>query len=299
MSTFPTSAPTAGEALFASLGIQEVEANVCEDTFPNRRLLRKAGVVFRVIPPEPGTTAPTALLEIDLSPDARGKADQSSWERNKWILTNPKDPWSDYVPLDECPLDFWETAPAWLIRVLRSYEDAVKAGIPEKDRPILPVRCKKRRGDGTRCWAWSWTSNPHQRTDICRSHGPNGAWNRAEEIQRLQESARLRLAQLTDDAIDVMDELMHESKVDQVRARMATELLDRAGLKPGTELTISGDVKHTHEIDPAQAVRDRLRTLAERITPKELEASDPDDEDCTILEAEIVEDSEQIEVVDN
>lgn len=297
MSThFPTSAPTAGEALFASLGIQEVEANVCEDSFANRRTLRKAGVIFRVVPPEAGSTAPTGLLEIDLTPDAKDKTNRSSWERNKIILTNPKDPWSDYLPLTELPLDYWEIAPAWLIRVLRSYEEAVAKGVPEEKRPVLPVRCKKRRGDGTRCWAWSWTSNPHQRTDICRSHGPNGAWNRAEEIQRLQESARLRLAQLTDDAIDVMDELMHESKVDQVRARMATELLDRAGLKPGTELTISGDINHNHEINPAQAVRERLRVLAERMTPTpELEV--PDAEDSEVLEAEIIEDQE--EVVDN
>ena len=186
MSThLPHSAPTAGEALFASLGIQEVESNVCEDTFPNRRILRKAGVIFRVIPPEAGITAPTGLIEIDLSPDAKDKSNRSSWERNKIILTDPKNPWSDYIPLNECPLDFWETAAPWLIRVLRTYEEA-----PADKKPYLPVRCEKRRADGTRCWAWSWTTNPHQKPVICRQHAPSGAWNRAEEIQLLQESAR-------------------------------------------------------------------------------------------------------------
>lgn len=275
---------TAGEALFASLGIREIESNVCEDTPQNRRAIRRAGVIFRVVPPEAGTTAPTGMLEVDLSPDAADKSNQSSWERNRIILENPKDPWSDYLPITDLPLDFWETAPPWLIRVLRSYEDA-----PADNKPALPVRCKKRRADGSRCWLWSWTTNPHQKTNICRHHAPSGAWNRAEEIQRLQESARLRLAQLTDDAVDVMDDLMHESKVDQVRLRAATELLDRAGLKPGTELTISGDVKHTHEIDPAQAVRDRLRVLADRITPA-IEPADSDD-NCAILDAEVVEDA--------
>lgn len=284
-----SAAPTSTEALFASLGIQEVEANVCEDTPENRRLIRKSGALFKVVPPETGSTAPTGLLEIAFGQDAINESNQSSYDRNKIILENPKDPWSDYLPLQDCPLDFWESAPAWLIRVLRSYEDAVAKGTPKEKLPTLPVRCQKRRGDGTRCWMWSWTSNPHQKTTICRSHAPSGAWNRGEEIQRLQESARLRLAQLTDSAVDVMDELMHESKVDQVRLRAATELLDRAGLKPGQELTISGEITHTHT-DPAQAVRDRLKVLAERMTPApaELEAVD-DPDNCAILDAEIVE----------
>lgn len=89
-----------------------------------------------------------------------------------------------------------------------------------------------------------------------------------------------------------MDELMHESKVDQVRLRAATELLDRAGLKPGQELTITGDITHTHN-DPAQAVRERLKVLAERMTPPpaELEAppEDATEDNCAILDAEIVE----------
>lgn len=277
-------APTASEALFASLGIQELEANVCEDTPRNRRILRKSGTIFHVIYPEAGETAPTGLLQVDLEPDAKTRTDQSSYDRNRHILTDEKNPWSDYLPVYELPLDFWETAPPYMIRALRTYEQAKAEGKTGDDLPSLPVRCMKRRGDGTRCWNWSWVSNPHAKPSICRLHSPSGAWNRQEEIQKLQETARLRLAQLTDDAVSVMDELMHESKVDQVRLRAATELLDRAGLKPGTELTISGDVKHTHEIDPAQAVRERLAVLAERIVSPP--AALPE-----VVEAEVVEDS--------
>ena len=235
-------------------GIEEIEANTCEDNAYNRRMLNQAKVPFRIF--EPG------VLEVMFANyDELNEHHGTVFDRKKIILSNPKDPWSDYLPFDELPLDFMETAPAWMQRHLNKYNDAVEDGTPAHKLPILPTRCKRRRADGSRCWNWSWPAVAAE--GFCKGHSKFGSFNVMEQMNRLNDAAKVRLGQMSPEAVAVLEDLMLNSNVPHVRLKAATEVLDRIGIRGGTELTVSGTVTHEVE-DPAAVVRGRLEQLAER-----------------------------------
>jgi len=245
------------------LGIEEIEANVCEDTFVNRQILLEAKVPFRVL--ELGT--------IEVNYDTLShlpKKHSTQYDAKKIILEDPSDPWSDYLPFESLPLDYMEHAPAWIQRHLNKYQDAIDEDLPPSKIPLLPERCRRRRADGSRCWAWSW---PALRADgFCRYHCNKYAFDAVGQMQMLNEAARMRLSQLTEPSLQALEDLVINSSVPHVRLKAATEVLDRVGIRGGTELQVSGTVQH-EMVDPAQAVRDRLTALQERLAPAELESS--------------------------
>lgn len=265
-------------------GIEEVEANVCEDTFENRQKLTYAKIPFKIL--EPG------LIEVLFQDYGElNKHHASQFEAKKIILDNPRNPWSDFLPFDELPLDYMESAPAWIQRHLNKYKDAVEDGTPEHRLPLLPTRCRRVRADGSRCWQWSWPAASAE--GFCRSHVKNGAFNATEQMTKLSDAAKLRLAQLSGPALEAMEDLVLNSTVPHVRLKAATEVLDRIGIRGGSELNVSGNV--THEMrDPAIEVRERLQALADRIAPKELETASPITDDLSpeleTVEGEVIED---------
>lgn len=272
-----------GKITLSSLGIDEFEAGICEDTSENRQILRANSILYRIS--EPG------FLEVDLrgvnGGPSRAEKDASMWERNKSILVNPRDKWSDYLPFTELPFDWWDTAPFWAQRHMNKYNDAVAAGVPDHKLPTLPTRCKRMRGDGHRCWAWSWPSPAAE--GFCRFHAPIGSFDYANQFQKLTDAAKGRLVELQSDALDALEELVTDrTTVPHVRLKAAENILDRTGIRAGTELTISGQV--THEVqDPAQAVRERLNALAARLGPPEIESSSLP---APIIDVEVVETDE-------
>src|SRR5690606_18902398 len=214
----------------SSLGIEEIEANVCEDTFENRQALTDAKVKFKIF--EPG------LLEVSFEyHDGLNKHHASQYEKKKIILTNERDPWSDYLPFNELPMDYMETAPAWIQRHLNKYNDAIAEGLPERKWPILPNRCKRVRADGTRCWQWSWPSESSN--GFCRTHCDKYAFNATAQMAKLNDAAKMRLSQLTEPSLQALEDLVLNSTVPQVRLKAATEILDRVGIRGGTELSVS------------------------------------------------------------
>ena len=80
------------------------------------------------------------------------------------------------------------------------------------------------------------------------------------------ESARLRLMNNTDLAVDWLFDLAENSTSDAVRLKATTEVLDRAGVKGGIEV----DVTVTANQDPAVLLRERLDTLRKRTIEGEL-----------------------------
>lgn len=259
-------------------GIDEVEANVCEDTFENRQKLTAAKVPFKVF--EPG------LIEVVFADyEGLNKRHNTQYEAKRDILLNPKDPWGDYLPFDELPLDFMETAPAWIQRHLNKYENAIAEGVPAHKMPILPVRCSRKRADGSRCWAWSWPSEAAK--GMCRTHAPEFAFNAVAQQAKLQDAARMRLSQLTEPAMAALEDLVLNSTVPHVRLKAATEVLDRVNIRGGSELSISADV--THHDSPSDAVAQRLQDLADKLVPKAIEG-EVEDDDIEIVDVELVED---------
>lgn len=264
-------------------GVEEIEANVCEDTFENRQKLSFAKVPFKIL--EPG------LIEVLFQDYGElNKHHATQFEAKKIILSNPRDPWSDYLPFDELPLDYMDTAPAWMQRHLNKYQDAKTSDTPEHRLPVIPTRCRRRRADGSRCWQWSWPAV--QAEGFCRKHCSAAAFNSTDQLARLSDAAKLRLSQLSEPALLAMEDLVLNSTVPHVRLKAATEVLDRIGIRGGSELNVSGNV--THEVlDPAQEVRNRLNALAARISPKELEEAVQREEELEveieIVEAEVIE----------
>ena len=269
-------------------GIEEIEANVCEDTFENRQKLNGAKIPFKIF--EPG------LLEVVFEDyDKLNKHHATQFEAKKIILANVRDPWSDYLPFDELPLEYMEIAPAWIQRHLNKYRDAIEEGVPAHKIPVLPNRCKRVRADGSRCWQWSWPAE--SANGFCRTHCDKYAFNATAQMAKLNDAAKMRLSQLTEPSLQALEDLVLNSTVPQVRLKAATEILDRVGIRGGTELSVSGQIEHTGPT-AADAVAERLNVLAERLEPKELEASDPTEPHDTV-EAELLEEPQTVEVEQN
>lgn len=265
-------------------GIEEIEANTCEDTLENRRKLVYAKIPFQFS--EPG------VLEITFQDyDELNTHHSSMFEQKKDMLTDRTDPWADYLPMDEWPMRYWETAPAWVISHKNKYDDALEEGVRFDKMPLPLTRCKRQRADGSRCWGLSW---PVKRAEgFCRGHSKWGAFNAAEQSTMLTQAARTRLGQLSGPALDAMEDLVLNSQVPHVRLKAATEILDRVGIRGGTELNVSGQVEHSVQ-DPAQAIREKLAQLRERIEPAELNSSEAPPppllaESEEIIEGEVVE----------
>ena len=98
--------------------------------------------------------------------------------------------------------------------------------------------------------------------------------NRKAQAEAI-EAARLRLMNMTDMAIDVVKDMLADPEVNaNTRLKAAQDVMDRAGLKPGVEMTL--EVNHNHNI--ASEMRDQMLNMRES-RPPEIE---------NIVEAEIV-----------
>lgn len=115
----------------------------------------------------------------------------------------------------------------------------------------------------------------------CSSHGGKAPSVADKALARV-EAARLKIFGTAEQAADVLESLLDPGTGEAVRLKAATEVLDRAGIRAGYELDLSGDIQVNH----ASEIQTRLAKLA--LGQKVLEVSD-DEED--IQDAEIVEDS--------
>lgn len=266
-----------GPRSLSMFGIEEIDPNTCEDTSRNRAALRKIKIPFWIL--EPG------VLEVELyTPEELNPHHTTMYAKYSELLVDPKNPWSDYVSMLDLPLSYMEVAPAWISRTINEYNDAIAHKLPASKVPVIPGRCKRKRADGSRCWGWGW---PHLKAEgFCRHHVSNATFNASVQMGRLSDAAKMRLSQLSEPALLALEDLVINSPVPQVRLKAATEILDRMGIRGGSELTVSGTVQH-EQVDPAEAVRKRLADMASK---PELEAAKELDEDGNeIVEAEVVE----------
>lgn len=161
---------------------------------------------------------------------------------------------------------------------------------PTAAEPVPVVRCVTIRSNGERCKRWSLRGY-----DRCYKHAGNGGFKHVEKYaEAVVEAARLRLVGNTDMAVDVLEDLMQPGTAEGVRLKAATEVLDRSGVRGGYEVQIDADVK----VSPADEIQKRLDKLAQGAAAVETmrsrirNAHDADDED--IIDAEIIEDDEQL-----
>lgn len=154
---------------------------------------------------------------------------------------------------------------------------------PTISEPVPVVRCVQIKRDGKRCGRWSLRG-----TTKCYKHNGNGGFKSVHErAAAVVESARLRLIDEADGAIDMIIELTQPGTAEAIRLKASTEILDRAGIRGGFEVDIAVEV----DANPADVLRKRLTDLREGAAARDKMMSD-------VVEGEVVEDSEQLELFD-
>jgi hypothetical protein len=238
------------------IGIEEVDKGVCEDTYENRQILRRAHLNWDPVYSTNGV--PTGLIK------ARSK--QTTIERRilslaekKPLMVDPNDRNSDFLTgldlIAEEASDY--LVPPWVIGATRLWIKEQEAGGPksEKRKPLaLPHRCNQVKDDGIRCMLWS-SGRPHD-DGLCRIHLRSTKHKTSDDIER----ARAKLTQAAPYAVDMLENLMENAESEPVKLKAATEILDRAGIRGGVEIdtTVNIDARPA-----AQVIAERLERLAQ------------------------------------
>ncbi|WJZ48446.1 hypothetical protein [Actinomycetia phage DSL-LC01] len=241
----------------SDLGIDEVERGVCQDTYENRAILRRAKMGWDSVYSSNGV--PTGLIQARSDEMAKQRRILSLGEKRP-ILLDPDNMNSDYLTgldlLAESAADY--LVPPWVIGATRAYIKEQDEGGPRSARrkpAALPHRCRAVKDDGLRCMLWS--SGRLNDDGYCRVHLRSMSRRPGEDIER----ARAKLTQSAPYAVDILEDLMQNAASEPVRLKASTEILDRAGVRGGVEFDARLEV--TDGRAPAQVVAERLQRLAD------------------------------------
>lgn len=272
--------PVSARADLTELGIDELDRGICEDTFDNRRTLRRSNLVWETVYNQDGSTS--GLLKVRSAESTKERRIQSLAEKRP-ILVTPTDNNSDYLTglalLAEEATDY--LVPPWVLGATRKYLKEQEEGgpsSPKRQPAAQPHRCRQIKFDGIRCMLWA-TGVPKD-DGLCRVHLRNLKHKTSDDIER----AREKLTQAAPFAVDKLEELMEFAESEPVALKAATEILDRAGVRGGVEIDTNVNV----EMRPAaEIIAERLDRLASGAlqTAARLAA------DNSVIDAEVVEDS--------
>lgn len=151
---------------------------------------------------------------------------------------------------------------------------------PTRDQPVPVVRCTRILESGDRCARWSLRG-----ATVCIKHGAQLAGVRAH-AEAVVESARLRLIGNTDQAVDVLEQLMQPGTSENVRLKAAESVLDRSGIRGGVDIHTETEVT----VNPSELLAERLGQLKRRSAEARERLADVFG-DADIIEGELVEDS--------
>lgn len=154
--------------------------------------------------------------------------------------------------------------------------------VPEKWRPtaaepVPVIRCTAVKANGERCKRWSLRG-----AKVCPSHGGRLPSVR-EHAAATVEAARLRIIDLSDEAVDVISDLMLNATADKIRLDAARDLLDRAGIKGAVEI----DVTVEQVASPAERARQKIEETAARLAAQQLKAEEARREEDDVVDAEL------------
>jgi hypothetical protein len=268
----------------SEIGIEEVDKGVCEDTFENRQVLRRAKLNWDPVYSTNGI--PTGLI--------RARSKQSTIERRimslaekKPIMVDPDNRNSDFLTgldlIAEEKTDY--LVPPWVIHASRLWIKEQNEGGPrsEKRQPLaLPHRCRQIKDDNIRCMLWS--SGRPKDDGLCRIHLRSTKHKTSDDIER----ARNKLVQAAPYAVDILEDLMENAESEPVKLKAATEILDRAGVRGGIEVDTSVNI----DVRPAASI---IAERLQRLTATAAEASARLAPESEIIEVEVVEDNGQEE----
>jgi len=243
----------------SAIGINEVERGICEDTYENRGILRRAKMGWDTVYSSNGV--PTGLIMARSEAMATERRMLSLAEKRP-IMVSPESPNSDYLTgldlLAESASDY--LVPPWVV-------GATKMWVKEQDDPVasekrkptaLPHRCRAIKDDGLRCMLWS--SGRPKDDGLCRVHLRSVKKRPGEDIER----ARAKLTQAAPYAVDMLEDLMQHATSEPVKLKASTEILDRAGIRGGME--VDATVKAVDTRPAAVIILERLNRLASSAT---------------------------------
>lgn len=266
----------------ASLGIEEVDKGVCEDTYENRGILRRARLNWDPVFSTNGV--PTGLI--------RARSKETTVERRLMSLAEKRpllavqtDNNSDYLTgldlIAEEASDY--LVPPWVIHATRLYIKEQETGVLNPKRAPLaqPHRCRQIKDDGIRCMLWS--SGRIKDDGLCRIHLRSTKKLTSDDIER----ARNKLMQAAPYAVDKLEELMESAESEPVRLKAATEILDRAGVRGGVEIDTNVNI----DVRPAaQIIAERLERLSSGALSEAMRLASSG---VDAIEAEVVEEEER------
>ena len=268
----------------SEIGIDETDRGVCEDTYENRAILRRAKLNW--IPVYATNGVPTGLIQA-ISPEMATEKRIMSLSEKKPLLVEPTNRNSDYITgydlIAEEAADY--LVPPWVVGATRAWikeqTDPVKSS---KRKPAsLPHRCNAIKDDGIRCQLW--TSGRLQDDGLCRVHLRSIKHRPGDDIER----ARQKLTQAAPYAVDVLEDMMSNAESEPVKLKAATEILDRAGIRGGVELDTNVNI----DVRPAASViaerLNRLAINANDAAAKLAEAGIRVEAEKDIIDAEVVE----------
>lgn len=272
----------------SELGIEETDRGVCEDTYENRAVLRRAKLNW--IPVYATNGVPTGLIQA-ISAEMLTEKRIMSLSEKKPLLIDPSNRNSDYITgydlVAEEATDY--LVPPWVIGATRAWiKEQTEPVKSSKRKPAtLPHRCNAIKDDGIRCQLW--TSGRLQDDGLCRVHLRSVKHRPGDDIER----ARAKLTQAAPYAVDVLEDMMSNAESEPVKLKAATEILDRAGIRGGVELDTNVNI----DVRPAASViAERLNRLAINATDaaaKLAEAGVRVEADKDIIDAEVVEDEKK------
>lgn len=238
----------------SEIGIVEIERGICEDTFENRSLLRKANMGWDTVYSTNGV--PTGLI-MGRSQDMATQRRLLSLAEKKPVLVKPDDVNSDYLTGFDLLIEpqAEHIVPAWVMGATKMWRKEQNDPIvSDKRKPTyLPHRCNTIKDDGIRCMLWS--SGRPKDDGLCRVHLRHISKKPGEDIER----ARRKIMQAAPYAVDMLEDLMQNAVSEPVKLKASTEILDRAGIRGGIELDASVLV---HDARPAaQVIAERLERL--------------------------------------
>ncbi len=268
----------------SELGIEETDRGVCEDSYENRAILRRARLNW--IPVYAVNGVPTGLIQAISQEMATEKRIMSLAEK-KPLLVEPTNKNSDYITgydlIAEEAADY--LVPPWVVGATRAWiKEQTEPVKSSKRKPAtLPHRCQAVKDDGIRCQLW--TSGRLQDDGLCRIHLRSIKHRPGDDIER----ARAKLTQAAPYAVDVLEDMMTNAESEPVKLKAATEILDRAGIRGGVELDTNVNI----DVRPAASViaerLNRLAINANDAAAKLAEAGITVQADKDIIDAEVVE----------
>jgi hypothetical protein len=273
--------PIAVRADLSELGIEEVDRGICEDSFENRAILRKARLIYEPVYNSNGK--PSGLIKVRSAESTRERRIQSLAEKRP-ILAVPSDQNSDYLTgldlIAEEATDY--LVPPWVMGATRKWLKEKEAGGPPtaKRQPSpMPHRCRHIKEDGIRCMLWG--SGRPVDDGLCRVHLRSLKHKTSDDIER----AREKLMQAAPYAVDKLEELMEFAESEPVKLKAATEILDRAGVRGGIEIDTSVNI----DVRPAaDVIAERLDRLAKGAIQA---ASMLAQSGVSVIDAEVVEEA--------